>query len=53
MPPPFYTLVVRLWNPEKSQIVEKLEQTIYIPQVVNLVLFGGEDIVQESVIYDE
>ncbi len=49
VPPPFYTFVVRLWNSDKSLVVDMVERKIYIPQVVNLVLFGGEDIVQQPV----
>jgi len=49
VPPPFYTLVVRLWNPERSQIVDMVERKIYVPQVVNLVSFGGEEAFQKAV----
>lgn len=36
VPPPFYTLVVRLWNADKNQIVDMVERTIYIPQVAKI-----------------
>ncbi len=49
VPPPFYTLTVRLWNANKSQVVKMETWRIYIPQVVNLVPFGGEDVFREPV----
>ncbi|MGI5868952.1 MAG: thrombospondin type 3 repeat-containing protein [Kiritimatiellia bacterium] len=49
VPPPFCTLFVRLWNPERETVLEERSRKIHVPQVVNIVPFGGEDVFQESV----
>ena len=36
VPPPYYTLVVRLLNPEKTQTLAEVKQRIYVPQVVQV-----------------
>lgn len=36
MPPPSYTLVVRLWNPDKAQIIASGERRIHVPQIVQI-----------------
>ena len=51
VPPPFYTLAVRLLSPDKSCELHSAERRIYVPQVVNLLLFGGETTFQESIDY--
>ncbi len=49
VPPPFYTLAARLWNTDKSEVLAEETRRIYIPQVVNIVPFGGEDAFQEPI----
>jgi len=51
-PPPFYTLAVRLLSPDKNSVLHSAERRIYVPQVVNLLLFGGETAFQKPIYYD-
>ena len=34
VPPPFYTVAVRLWNSGKTEVLEEFSQAVFIPQVV-------------------
>ncbi len=36
VPPPYVTLVVRLWNPGKSEVLAEARLRIYVPQVVQV-----------------
>ena len=49
VPPPFYTLRVRLWDQERNETLEESAYRVYVPQVVNIVPFGGETEFQEPV----
>ena len=49
VPPPFYTLRVRLWDSEKTEIRDEAAYKVYVPQVVNIILSGGETAFQEPV----
>ncbi len=34
--PPYVTLIVRLWNPDKSAVIAEARRKIYVPQVVQV-----------------
>ena len=36
VPPPFYTVCVRLWNSEKTEVLYEYNETVFIPQVVKV-----------------
>ena len=36
VPPPFYTVRVRHWNSEKTEVLNEYSETVFIPQVVQI-----------------
>ncbi len=36
VPPPYYTVSVRLWNSGKSEVINECSETVYVPQVVKI-----------------
>jgi hypothetical protein len=49
VPPPFYTLFARLWNDGKDVLLAEETRRFFVPQVVNLIPFGGETTFQQPV----
>ena len=41
VPPPFIRLCVRHWNTERDTILAEEMRRVFVPQVVNLIQFGG------------
>jgi hypothetical protein len=49
VPPPFIRLCVRHWNTERDTILAEETQRVFVPQVVNLIQFGGSAALAEPV----
>jgi hypothetical protein len=40
VPPPFYTVRVRHWNSEKTEVLNECSETVFIPQIVKITVFS-------------